>query len=285
MKHLRFISAILIIAICGISASGAPKISKETQAVMKQLKKDLGAKDVFVFETDPDGNFFGFETKDKFVGIVDRNGNIILQPDFETVIYFPAYNEKELAIDFVNGNFKPNGKTMYVPTEPTKEAFWGLDIARGAKVFDRQGNLITSFKHNALKYNGNYALLESSTSGSTAYEMHAFYDKDKIGREQHFSMITFYNRMYGTGYGMLVRTDGSVVIPETDGITIYAVYPNIMKYYIDTGENTSLYGVKFLDNSLSDIPCIYKFITESGDKWYGSKEINGEMKLDEILIK
>lgn len=243
-----------------LAATAAPGISKEQQEICKTLKKTLNAKSVEVFASAPDAPYYICYTKDGKFGIVDKCGNIIAEPRYEDVMYFPAYSGNTVTVPMVNDKYKPTGRTVTLITQPSAEGFWGCS-ARGIDLISRQGTVIKSFTQIQGKSVGNYIYL-CPGSFPIMYEQ-----KPNDKGVSQFDMLSLL-RGKGKGYGILLRTDGTEVIPNVDWLT-FCDHDPCAVYEIVTDNGTTLQGMKRLDGCGFDIPAefyrIYK--GSSNDQW------------------
>lgn len=240
-----------------VTSAYAAKASKEQQQVCKTLKKTLNAKTVEPFGNAPEAPLYRFCLKESLYGIVDRSGKIILQPEYDKVLYFPAFDGYTVQVD---GNNKKS-TTISLPTVPTSEALWGFANGKDAALFDVDGNLIKTFPNTSAEYFGNYLYLTSAPY-SFVYEGTIDTDNSSV---PCISMISLY-RDKGYGHGNLVRADGTIVIPDVDQACFYENNPYVV-YTRKTDNKVALHGMKVVDNRVHDRAPAYQDYLSSDNKW------------------
>ncbi len=194
------------------------------------------------------------------LGIVDKSGNIIAKPQYEYVMYFPAYSENTVTVPLVDDKYKPTGRTVTLITLPSAERFWGCS-AHGTDLISPQGTVIKSFTQIQGYSFGNYIYL---CPGSFPI----MYEKKPHDKGVNQFDILSLQRGKGKGHGILLRTDGTEVAPNVDWLT-FCDHDPCAVYEIVTDNGTTLQGMKRLDDRGFDIPAefyrIYK--GSSNDQW------------------
>lgn len=271
MKHiLKYIAAVTLIVGFAFQCASADNISKGQQTAVKTVKKLLGAKRVETFPAYPEAPFYRFITKEGKSGIADQSGNVLLPAEYDYVLYFPAFDGNSVNVYVKDSKDKKTSQTISILTQPSREAIWGISEDNGASVFDMKGNMIANFPNTSATYFGNYLFL-SSMSYSVVYE--------DFAKESYNGMyvVECRNTIYreqGYGHGNLVRSDGTVVIPDMEEMFLYQNNPYVI-YKKISDEIINYYGMKVVDNRhYTQAPQSQNFYTFSG-KW---SDITGDNK-------
>lgn len=240
-RILKYLSVIALIAGIACQTAAADNFSKIQQQAAKTIKKTLGARIVEPFATAPEAPYYRFLTKEGKWGVADRSAKILLAPEYDNVLYFPAFDGYTTTVRIDNG--KKNTQTIVLPTLPTAEAIWGFSNDKGACVFNTEGTLITTFPNSSAVYFGNYLYLSSEPYSST---YPASVQTDPYNSQFVYCWATY--REQGYGHGNLVRSDGTIVIPDMDQGHFYAGNPYLI-YSTVSDQKVSYYGMKVVDNS------------------------------------
>ncbi len=291
MKFHFKLFLLLSITLNIVSVSAAEIISKKQKEACNIIKKSLNAKKVEVFENSPESPYYKVTTKGGKKGVADKNGRFILPADYNEIVYFPEHTSDKVDISVVNDKDKVIGTTSFV-TMPSREIFWGFSEDKGANLYDVRGNKINSFPHKSADYFGNYIYLKDDPYMSV---LHRDASTNNIDNVPCIHLWSYYSDK-GHGHGMLLRADGSEVIPVIDRGDIYEDNPFII-YSINAQKDVELFGMKSVDNKVYTQNPVHqnklyfkkswvnvdaeKFISEIPPEFYDVQALNGVWKISD----
>lgn len=241
-RLFRNIFLVLIVLFISCQSVTADDLTPAQKEACKRIKKSLGAKDVEPLNN----NLYQYLTKDGAWGVANSNSVVVIPPAYSYIVYFPAHQGNSASVYIADKKGNKSSRSITVPTEPTSEAIWGFSNEKGAVAFDVTGSQIASFPNIGARYFGNYLFLEGNRY-TIVYEALV---KEEDYDTPHLSFISWYDTK-GLEHGKLVRSDGTVVIPEIDRGSFYANDPYII-YIKESPEKVGYYGMKYVSNQPSD---------------------------------
>ncbi|MDE6271190.1 MAG: hypothetical protein K2M12_10120 [Muribaculaceae bacterium] len=238
-RLVKYLSAFVLILGIACRPASAANLSKAQQEAIKTIKKTLGAKRIESLSN----THYRFLTKEGKWGVADGSANVLLAPEYDYVLYFPEFHGYTVNASMADSKGNKSTQTITLPTLPSAEALWGFSKDKGACVFNANGAPVTTFPNDGAIYFGNYLYL-SSMPYAIVYEALAakgIYDTPSVALNSLY-------RKDGYGHGNLVRSDGTVVIPDIDGGHFFANNPYLI-YIKQSDQKVDFYGMKVVDGS------------------------------------
>lgn len=233
------------------------QLSKENAAMMKTLKKQHKLRNITIELEENDGWHYSVTAKGDWMGIIDRDGNVIIEPYYFNLRYVPALPEG--MTEFIANKFSNAKVEIWHPARPAhyvgnpgKVRRGGLvenDVLMGfqlTSILDTNGNIIKAdIPYRLTEFPGYYAVGATSLTASDGTD--------------------FSWNDTGHKVGLMTSLGEMIFEPEYRLINILFGYHCYVHKYID---NIPKQGGMNLKRPDVIVPCIYEQVTEKGDgKW------------------